>query len=301
MMNLDDLHVFLTVAQASGINRAAPYLDRVASNVSTRIAHLERLFGTPLFVRSNSGMSLTREGEILRTHAYRLLRSFEDTRAALGSKDQPAMLRIGFVPSIRTSRVVDILSVISERQPRCDLQLMQGTTRELCAKVWEGEIDGAFCDDEEDIAGIRYVKVDREVLVLAGGRHWTGKPQRRAISVGTDCVLRRRLDAWYLRQNAVPGEYVVAPGFESLLLYVIAGSALAVVPASVLSSHDFTHLLAIRPLPAPLDNMQTSFAYHESRTPHAFISAIQHVLDGTSTAVRASDEKLSSAKEINII
>ena len=50
-MELSDLNVFRTVVQAGGITRAAEKLNRVQSNITTRIRQLEEQLGVALFIR----------------------------------------------------------------------------------------------------------------------------------------------------------------------------------------------------------------------------------------------------------
>jgi len=50
-MDLAALHIFKTVAETGGITKAAARLNRVQSNVTTRVKQLEESLGTPLFHR----------------------------------------------------------------------------------------------------------------------------------------------------------------------------------------------------------------------------------------------------------
>ena len=50
-MDLGDLDIFRTVVQAGGVSRAAEKLNRVQSNVTTRVRQLEADLGVALFIR----------------------------------------------------------------------------------------------------------------------------------------------------------------------------------------------------------------------------------------------------------
>ena len=50
-MDLSDLHIFRSVVEAGGVTRAAEKLNRVQSNVTTRVRQLESELGVDLFVR----------------------------------------------------------------------------------------------------------------------------------------------------------------------------------------------------------------------------------------------------------
>ena len=72
-LDLAALDIFRTVAAEGSVTRAAERLQRVQSNVTTRVRQLEADLGTPLFLREGKRMALTPEGEVLRGYADRLL------------------------------------------------------------------------------------------------------------------------------------------------------------------------------------------------------------------------------------
>src|SRR3989344_2936223 len=83
-LDLAALDIFRTVAAEGSVTRAAERLQRVQSNVTTRVRQLEADLGTPLFLREGKRMALTPEGEVLRGYADRLLAPAEEaTRAVL--------------------------------------------------------------------------------------------------------------------------------------------------------------------------------------------------------------------------
>jgi DNA-binding transcriptional LysR family regulator len=60
--SLKDLELFVAVAEAGGIAKAAAQCNTVASAVSKRLSDLEDSFHTPLLARSSKGVSLTPAG-----------------------------------------------------------------------------------------------------------------------------------------------------------------------------------------------------------------------------------------------
>ncbi len=73
-IDLDSLHIFRTVAAEGGVIRAAHKLNRVQSNVTTRIKQLEQRLGRPLFRKRGRGLVLSPEGELLLSYAQRIFR-----------------------------------------------------------------------------------------------------------------------------------------------------------------------------------------------------------------------------------
>lgn len=72
-MDLAALAIFRAVVHENGVTRAAAKLNRVQSNVTTRIKQLEEELGAPLFVRDGRRLVLTPAGETLLPYAERLL------------------------------------------------------------------------------------------------------------------------------------------------------------------------------------------------------------------------------------
>ena len=79
-MELSDLHVFRTVVEAGGITRAAEKLNRVQSNVTTRIQQLEEQLGVALFIREGKRMHLSPAGKVMLGYAERLLELAREAR-----------------------------------------------------------------------------------------------------------------------------------------------------------------------------------------------------------------------------
>ena len=68
-----ELRIFVKAAQTKSITKAAEQLGYVQSNVTAHIKKLELELGTPLFIRSNKGITLTRDGEQLLYRAEQII------------------------------------------------------------------------------------------------------------------------------------------------------------------------------------------------------------------------------------
>jgi DNA-binding transcriptional LysR family regulator len=71
--DLRDLEIFVAVADAGSIARAAERAHTVASAVSKRVSDMEESFGTPLLARGAKGVELTAAGHALLVRARVLL------------------------------------------------------------------------------------------------------------------------------------------------------------------------------------------------------------------------------------
>src|SRR5687767_6925768 len=110
-LDLAALQVFKAVADCGGITRAAARLNRVQSNVTTRVKQLEERLGTPLFHRRNRKLILSEEGKVLLEYAERLLNLSAEANAAVRGRAAPrGALRLGSLESTAATRLPPLLA-----------------------------------------------------------------------------------------------------------------------------------------------------------------------------------------------
>jgi DNA-binding transcriptional LysR family regulator len=98
-MDLSDLRIFTTVVREGGITRAAERLNRVQSNVTTRIRQLEEDLDVSLFIREGKRLHLAPAGQALLGYAERLLALADEARAALKDPRPRGVFRLGAMES----------------------------------------------------------------------------------------------------------------------------------------------------------------------------------------------------------
>jgi DNA-binding transcriptional LysR family regulator len=94
-IDLDSLEIFRTVVSEGGVIRAAGKLNRVQSNVTTRIRQLEERLGQKLFLRQGRSLALAPAGRKLLPYADRLLRLAEEAEGELQSDVPVGTFRLG--------------------------------------------------------------------------------------------------------------------------------------------------------------------------------------------------------------
>src|SRR5260221_3093718 len=94
-MDLSDLHIFRSVVEAGGVTRAAEKLNRVQSNVTTRVRQLESELGVDLFVREGKRLHVSPAAKLLLAYTEPLIVLAREARAAVHA-DKPR----GVLPSV---------------------------------------------------------------------------------------------------------------------------------------------------------------------------------------------------------
>src|SRR4029078_687727 len=99
MIDLEALKIFRTVVDEGGVVRAANKLNRVQSNVTTRIRQLEEHLGTRLFRREGRAVRLAPDGNTLLAYADRLLRMADETVSERRTGKPKGVFRLGSLES----------------------------------------------------------------------------------------------------------------------------------------------------------------------------------------------------------
>ncbi len=84
-MELEQLRMFLAVAEAKSFSAAAKVLFVSHSTTSRAVSALERELGKPLMLRRGRAVSLTPAGEVLQREARKILDQAEELKQAVQS------------------------------------------------------------------------------------------------------------------------------------------------------------------------------------------------------------------------
>src|SRR5512143_3921576 len=176
-MDLSDLRIFSAVVREGGITRAAQRLNRVQSNVTTRIRQLEEELAVNLFIREGKRLHLAPAGQLLLGYADRLLALADEAQAAIRDPRPRGLFRLGAMESTAAVRLPKTLSQYSRLHPEVTLELRTGNPDVLGAAILAGELDAALV--AEPIADAPFDKVfafEAElVIVSAAGQPRPGK------------------------------------------------------------------------------------------------------------------------------
>lgn len=117
--------MFLAVAEAGGLSRAAHRLATSKSVVSRRLSRLEEDLGTRLLTRTNRGVVLTEAGEALRLRAQSAFDELDGAlqEAAQSEEELTGLLRITAPIAFGTSHLAPLLVELMDAHPRLKLDL----------------------------------------------------------------------------------------------------------------------------------------------------------------------------------
>ncbi|QCI67987.1 LysR family transcriptional regulator [Phreatobacter stygius] len=186
-LTLDQLRVFVSIADSGSFRAAARSLGRAQSGLSSAIANLETELRVVLFDRSQHRPVLTEAGATLLAEARTLLIRADAFRARANSFHQgvEAGLRVALDPLLSLPKVARVVSRFHLQFPSVRLELDTTPMTSALAMVLDGRCDlGLTAADEQDahIASEVIGEIDGMIAVcradhpLAGreaGETWT--------------------------------------------------------------------------------------------------------------------------------
>jgi DNA-binding transcriptional LysR family regulator len=265
-LDLEALHIFRTVAEQGGITRAAVKLNRVQSNVTTRVKQLEQRLGTELFTRQGRRLALSAEGRLLLAYADALLRLSAEAQAALAGTRPHGVLRLGTLESTAAARLPPLLARYHRENPEVQIELVTGTSGALVSRLNAFEIEAAFVAEPFNAEGLETLHAFDEELVLISPRgadavRTQGDIGARAvIAFPAGCSYRRRLEEWLGRGRVGPMRVMEFASYHAIVACVSAGAGVAVVPRSVLELAARAQVHA-QPLPERIGHARTMLAW----------------------------------------
>jgi len=241
-IDLDSLEIFRTVVNEGGVIRAAGKLNRVQSNVTTRIRQLEERLGQKLFLRQGRSLALAPAGRKLLPYADRLLRLAEEAEGELRSEVPVGTFRLGSLESTAGSRLPPVLSRFHKLYPGVVVELVSGTTGALLKRLEAFDVEAAFVSQPFSATGFETMAVFEEELVLITGRSVASvtRPADLAgatlIAFAQGCSYRRVLEQWLGKGGVLPSRSLEFSSYQAMIACVAAGTGFAIVPLSVLKA-----------------------------------------------------------------
>src|ERR1700753_1317468 len=196
-MTLEQLRIFVAVAEMQHVTRAASQLNLTQSATSAAIAALEARYGIKLFDRIGRGIALTRTGSEFLVEARAVLARARDATEVLNDL---AGLKRGSL-SIAASQTVGNYWLPSRIQafhaayPGIELRLAIANTEQVARAVLQGGADLGLVEGEVNESLLTATKIDGDSLILAvGAKHpWVSRTKVSAKDLPTTSwILRER-------------------------------------------------------------------------------------------------------------
>ena len=138
-----DVGYFLEISRTGSISRAAERLGITQPSLSLAVRRLEETLGTPLLIRSRSGVQLTRSGHELLLRGQTLVSQWELLKANVSKKAQElsGQYIIGCHSAVALYSLPSFLPELIQRYPQLEVRLLHNLSRKITEGVISFKID----------------------------------------------------------------------------------------------------------------------------------------------------------------
>jgi DNA-binding transcriptional LysR family regulator len=196
-MTLEQLRIFIAVAEKQHVTQAAGELNLTQSATSAAIAALETRYDIKLFDRIGRGIVLTQTGRDFLIEARAVLAR---ARAAAQVLNDLAGLKRGSLTIAASQTVANYwlpgrIQTFHAAYPGIDLHVTIANTEQVARAVLQGSADLGFVEGEVDDASLATRRIDGDSLIMVvGGKHpWVGRKKIALKDLLTT--------AWVLREH----------------------------------------------------------------------------------------------------
>ena len=289
-LSIDDLRVFVAVADAGSFTAAAEVTGYTQSGVSRRVAALERAAGAPLFRRLPRGVRLAPAGEALSAHATVLLEAMDAAVAAVAavSRGTGGRLRVGSFATADAVLVPSVVADLRREAPDLTTTVTEGLTRDLVAGLRAGALDVAvvsdYPDGAVDDAGLvlEHLCDDELLVALPAGHRLAGErtidvadlADESWIEAGRLAIDNTTVNLLAARAGFVPRTDITVPGWTAKQGFVAAGLGVTLVPR--LAAAAMRADLVLRPVRDPAARRRVHVARPAGRLGEVAPTATDH-------------------------
>lgn len=197
-MTLEQLTIFIAVAEREHLTRAAEHLHLTPSAVSAALKKLESAYGVVLFDRVGRGLSLTQTGKTFLEEARATLaraQTAERVLADLGNLQRGA-ISVYASQTIASYWLPPVLMRFHAAYPGIDLSLTISNTAGVAAAVTHGIADVGYIEGALDTPFLRkrHLTEDALTMIVNPDHPFVGTPPSDPdeLITGTSWVLREK-------------------------------------------------------------------------------------------------------------
>lgn len=167
-LSLEQLRIFVAVAERQHMTRAAEALNLAQSAVSGAIGNLEQRYGTKLFHRVGRGIALTDAGALFLSEAQAVLARAERAELVLSELGdlKRGALTVQASQTIASYWLPRHLVRFRQAHPGVEIKLSIGNTAQVAAAVHEGTAELGFIEGAISDTALVADEVARDQLVI---------------------------------------------------------------------------------------------------------------------------------------
>lgn len=172
-MNISSLVAFIEAVQNNSISKAAKNLHLTQSALSQQLKSLEKSLDADILIRSNRGVELTKEGEIVLEYAETLVNIYENMKKDIEMSKQSLIdeIKISSCNSVGEYLIPCTLHLykkdrLKDKKNKLKFKLNNEHSKEIISKVVDCSIDVGFVDIETSNTEVECFKISSNNLTF---------------------------------------------------------------------------------------------------------------------------------------
>ena len=260
-MEIRQLEALISISEHGTFSRAAEALGTVQSNISNRVARLERELGTELIDRATG--NLTESGAIVVGRALRILvelRAIASDVSELNA-DIYGQVTLGMIGTAGRWIVPLLLENLRQRYSHINLQISEGTNSALEPRLVNGQLDLAVLAWPVKADELTEVDLFTEDLVVIAARDHPLAQLKGPLSFSTlahyeillpmrGTPIRSEIDEAAHQVGVELNPLIELDGIRTIASMTFDGHGPSILPATMLSPHLRANFVAL-----PIENI----------------------------------------------
>ena len=167
-MNINYLYSFIETVRQDSISKASKSLHLTQSALSQQLQALEKSLNSTLLIRSNKGVNLTEEGEIVFSYAETLVNLYENMTRDLDLCKHSLLedIKISSCNSVGEYLLPCTLHLFKKNHINTKITLKNEHTKDVLAHILDCSADVGFIDTNINIDGIECINICINNLVF---------------------------------------------------------------------------------------------------------------------------------------
>lgn len=300
-MTLDQLRIFIAVAERGHVTRAAETLGMSQSAASAAIATLESRYRTRLFDRVGRGIELTETGRLFLREARAVLNRASMARAVLQDLAGQASGTVAIAASQTTATywLPRRLATFHTANPGVRLNVVIGNTHDVETAVVEGEANLGLVEGPTQHPALTRQQIDQDSLVLVVASDQPPLPVNAAGRLDLRAITwvireegsgtRRGLEDLAFREGLTLDDlniFLELPSNEAVREAIESGAGATIISRHVVASA----IAAGRLTEIPIELPQREYALIRHRDRHATLAQqalVEHLTGAAETTADA--------------
>ena len=186
-MNLRNIKIFLTVAEAKNMSKAARILYMSQPAISQSISELEQEYGCKLFIRNHKNLEFTYAGLVFSEYAEKIISLADDLKLKMSeiADSRLGHLNIGASTTIGIYIMPEIMAEFKKTYPQINLSLIINNSDVIEQMVLDYKLDVGFVEGENYAPELDcHPFLDDSLCLICSNEHHWIKEQKTTVSAG---------------------------------------------------------------------------------------------------------------------